>query len=138
MTIHYVRPDGTYVGGYSGADGDIQAGAPSERDAEPATTSSLICIDEECPEYADQVWQFPGWSESRWKKVAAENAWRTSEINTIANQLMAIEEDEAGSGDAKPLPGTRAQWLVYRTKVRAWKEGNLDFPDQAKRPVMPS
>lgn len=59
-------------------------------------------------------------------------------MQLISNQLMAIEEAEAGSDDAEPLPGTRAEWLTYRTKVRNWKDGNEDFPDQTKRPLMPS
>ncbi|WP_124376592.1 hypothetical protein [Pseudomonas synxantha] len=138
MTIHYVRPDGSYVGGYSEKDGDIPAASPSARDAAPATVKSLICIDEECPEYADQIWQFPGWAPSRMKLLAIENAWRDSEIQAVSNQLMAIEEAEAGSDDAEPLPGTRAEWLIYRTKVRAWKDGNIEFPDEMKRPARPS
>lgn len=72
-----------------------------------------------------------------------ENEWRESEINLIANQLMAIEESEASvedGGEPTPdlLPGTRSQWLAYRTKVRAWKEGNVNFPDYTKRPKQPT
>lgn len=132
MTIHYVRPDGTYVGGY----GD--GASPTAEDAAPAKVSKLVCLDEEYPEYADQIWQFPGWTPSRMKLSSIENNWRNAEIQIISNQLMAIEEAEAGSDGAEPLPGTRTEWLMYRTKVRAWKDGNDDFPDQAKRPVMPS
>lgn len=138
MTIHYVRPDGSYVGGYSEEDGDIPAAKPSARDAAPATVKSLTCIDEECPEYADQIWQFPGWGPSRMKLSNVESIWRETEIQVIGNQLMAIEEAEAGSENAHPLPGTRSQWLIYRTKVRAWKDGNDDFPDLLKRPNRPS
>ncbi|WP_046068430.1 hypothetical protein [Pseudomonas synxantha] len=137
MTIHYVRPDGSYVGGYSEEDGDIPAATPSDREAAPDTVKSLICIDREYPEYADQIWQFPGWGPSQMKLSNVENIWREAEIQAIGNQLMAIEEAEAGSEDAHPLPGTRSQWLIYRTKVRAWKAGEEGFPDQSKRPVRP-
>jgi hypothetical protein len=74
----------------------------------------------------------------RAKKVIIEDAWRNSEINLIANQLMAIEEYEAGGEVPDLLPGTRTQWLAYRTKVRAWKEGHIDFPNELKRPVRPT
>lgn len=71
-----------------------------------------------------------------------ENEWRNSEINVIANQLMAIEEADAAIEEGLEPPsdllfGTRNQWLSYRTKVRAWKEGNVDFPDKSKRPTRP-
>ena len=74
----------------------------------------------------------------RAEKAIVEDLWRNSEISVIANQLMAIEEAEA-SGEEVPdlLPGTRTQWLSYRTKVRAWKEGNIDFPDSTRRPLRP-
>lgn len=74
----------------------------------------------------------------RAEKVIVEDAWRNAEISFIANQLMAIEEAEAGEEVPDLLPGTRAQWLSYRTKVRAWKEGGLYFPDSAYRPVRPT
>jgi len=70
--------------------------------------------------------------------VIIEDAWRNAEIAVIGNQLMAIEEAEAGEEVPDLMPGTRAQWLAYRTKVRAWKEGHVDFPDASKRPVRPS
>lgn len=132
MTIHYVRPDGSYVGGYG--DGAM----PSEADAHPAKVDDLLCLEDQHPEYADQRWLFPGWSNSQWRLKTAEAAWQEAEILVIGNQLMAIEEAEAGSTEAKPLPGTRAQWLIYRTKVRAWNDANADFLDVAKRPVRPS
>lgn len=79
----------------------------------------------------------------RARLVTIENAWRDKEINVIANQLMAIEEAESALEEGLDPPddlmsGTRSQWLSYRTKVRAWKEGNVDFPDANKRPVRPT
>ena len=74
----------------------------------------------------------------RYEKVLVENDWRDSEIYLISNQLMAIEEYEAGGEVPDLLPGTRTQWLAYRTKVRAWKEGNVLFPDSSKRPIRPT
>ena len=67
-----------------------------------------------------------------------ETVWRAAEIAVIEDQLMAIEELEGGSTEADPLPGTRTQWLQYRTKVRNWKENSTGFPDQALRPVRPT
>ena len=69
--------------------------------------------------------------------ITAENAWRDQEIEVISNQLMALEEQEATGEDAGALPGTRVQWLSYRTKVRAWKEGAENFPDLSHRPSRP-
>lgn len=65
--------------------------------------------------------------------TAEEDSWRNSELLFAADQLMAIEDD-----DPNRLPGTDRQWRDYRIAVRAWKEGNPDFPDQTKRPVRPS
>lgn len=65
-------------------------------------------------------------------QVIVEDEWRLSEITFIADQLLAIEDD-----DPTALPGTDRQWRDYRTKVRAWKEGHVDFPDESKRPVRP-
>jgi hypothetical protein len=69
--------------------------------------------------------------------MAAENAWREQEIGSIADQLIALEESEAIGEVAGALPGTRLQWLSYRTKVRAWKEGAEGFPEAAHRPARP-
>lgn len=74
----------------------------------------------------------------RFAAVAVEESWQKAELVAISNQLMAIEEAEAGEDVPDLLPGTRAQWLSYRTKIRAWKEGHVDFPDQTKRPIRPS
>lgn len=69
--------------------------------------------------------------------ITAENVWRDQEIEVISNQLMALEEEEATSEDTGALPGTRVQWLSYRTKVRAWKAGAEHFPDASHRPPRP-
>lgn len=79
----------------------------------------------------------------RAKAVVVEDAWRETQVPIILRQLEAIEENESADGDPELIPkdlkpGTAKQWLAYRTKVRAWKEGNVDFPDIAKRPTQPS
>ena len=65
--------------------------------------------------------------------LSVENRWMTMELLFIADQLLAIEDD-----DPTALPGTEREWRDYRIKVRAWKTGNEDFPDMSKRPVRPS
>ncbi|WP_055128528.1 hypothetical protein [Pseudomonas mediterranea] len=69
----------------------------------------------------------------RAEQVVVEDTWRTAEVPFIADQLLAIEDD-----DPTALPGTDRQWRDYRIKVRAWKEGQTDFPDGTKRPSRPS
>ena len=90
------------------------------------------------PMAADQMWLFPGWGPSPSQSRFAEDAWRESELEVIADQLQAIEEAEAGEPPADLLPGTRAQWLAYRGKVRNWKEGAEHFPDFNYRATRPS
>jgi hypothetical protein len=65
--------------------------------------------------------------------VSAEDAWKASEMDFIADQLIAIEDS-----DPSALPGTERHWRDYRTMVRAWKEGAEHYPDQAFRPVRPA
>ncbi|MDF0731006.1 hypothetical protein P0Y43_09750 [Pseudomonas entomophila] len=67
-----------------------------------------------------------------------EAEWVASEIPIISRQLEALEEDEAGEPPGDLLPGTRAQWLGYRGRVRNWKEGAEGFPDIEQRPVRPA
>jgi hypothetical protein len=64
---------------------------------------------------------------------AVEDSWRISEMEFIADQLIAMED-----ADPQALPGTERQWRDYRTLVRGWKEGNLDFPNEVNRPVRPT
>lgn len=132
MTINYVKPDGTYVGGYSEATETIPEAKPSDSDAAPYKVEELICIGQEHPEYADQIWLFPGWTESRWAKVRAETAWRTYEMALIQDQLLRLEDS-----DPTALPGTELEWREHRIKVRAWIEGAEGFPEKEKRPVQP-
>ncbi|MGY2183272.1 hypothetical protein [Pseudomonas agarici] len=66
------------------------------------------------------------------KLKSVEFYWQTEEMSLIENQLLAIEE---GAVDA--MPGTRQEWLQYRTKVRLWHE-SADFPDSTKRPNRPA
>lgn len=70
---------------------------------------------------------------ARAAQVVAEDEWRLHEVAFIADQLLAIEDD-----DPTALPGTDRQWRDYRIQVRAWKEGQADFPDATKRPVRPA
>jgi len=65
--------------------------------------------------------------------TAAEDAWRTKEMESIADQLIAMEDD-----DPEALPGTERQWRDYRTLVRGWKEGHPDFPSAGSRPHRPA
>ena len=71
------------------------------------------------------------------EQTQVEDLWRMSELEKVSNQLMAIEEVEAGGDVPDVFPGGRTDWLSYRTKVRAWKTGNSDFPDHTKRPTYP-
>ena len=123
MTDHYVTKEGVYIGGYG--DGAM----PDDAD--------LINLGENAPADARQVWQFPGWGPIQVDYVAIENEWRITELLVIARQLEAIEEDEVDETPDDLLPGTRKQWLGYRGKVTAWKEGYPDFPDSTKRPQRP-
>lgn len=65
--------------------------------------------------------------------TAEEDSWRNSELLFAADQLMAIDDD-----DPNRLPGTDREWRDYRIAVRAWKEGNVDFPEEALRPIRPT
>lgn len=67
------------------------------------------------------------------KLAPLENQWREEQMARIANQLLMIEDD-----DPAALPGTEREWRDYRIKVRAWKEGNVDFPNSDKRPAYPT
>lgn len=62
-----------------------------------------------------------------------EALWQESEMLVIAEQLLAIEDD-----DPIALSGTERQWRDYRIQVRAWKEGAEGFPESERRPVRPS
>lgn len=59
--------------------------------------------------------------------------WVKLELAFIADQLLALEDD-----DPIALPGTEREWRDYRIKVRAWKDGNPDFPEPDKRPERPT
>lgn len=62
----------------------------------------------------------------------AEAIWRAGQMDLIANQLLAIEDD-----DPSRLPGTDSEWRKYRIKVRAWVSGAVGYPDLVHRPVSP-
>lgn len=124
MTIHYVDQQGVYVGGFG--DGAV----PEDL--------TLINLGDNPPDYADQVWLFPGWSDSPGQAVAREGQWRETETLAIAAQLEALEEAAEGKPPAGIFPGTRAQWLEYRGQVRNWADGAEHYPDPARRPVRPT
>lgn len=86
---------------------------------------------EPAPEYADQVWQFPGWSESPSKAINRENDWRKSEMPKAQQNVTAIEYGE------DDITGTAQQWQKYWLALRKWTDANPDFPDISKRPVAP-
>lgn len=64
--------------------------------------------------------------------VTEENTWKAGELELIADQLLAIEDD-----DPNRLPGTDREWRDYRIALRAWKEGAEGFPNMENRPVAP-
>lgn len=124
-TKHFARPDGTFLGSYGGT-------LPTDEDAAPFKAFDLIDVSDTPPEYGDQVWLFPGWGQSPGASRIRELEWQSGEMAIIANQLLAVEEE---AGDV--LPGTRKEWLSYRTQVRLWHE-SPDFPDSIKRPSRPA
>lgn len=65
-------------------------------------------------------------------QVATEEQWQRAEMESIAGQLLALED-----GDPIALPGNDRAWRDYRIQVRAWKEGAAGYPDQTLRPVRP-
>ncbi|WP_085708263.1 MULTISPECIES: hypothetical protein [unclassified Pseudomonas] len=90
-----------------------------------------------CEEIPQELLDIVADASARAEKASAEDAWRDQEISLINNQLMAIEEAEATGQDTGTLPGTRVQWLGYRTAVRKWKTGAEHFPDSGYRPIRP-
>ncbi|WP_409303540.1 hypothetical protein [Pseudomonas sp. KCJK8993] len=88
-------------------------------------------------EFWDQVWLFPGWSESPSEEARKDAEWRSEQIAIAAAQLERLEEAEAGIEVADLLPGTRKQWLAYRGQLRAWVKGGPDSPDPGRRPQRP-
>lgn len=88
----------------------------------------------ESPFSSDQIWQFPGWSESpSWAKMREDN-WREEQMHRVANQLLMLEDEDPGAE-----PGTSRQWRDYRIDLRKWVDGgNPDFPNMDKRPKDPT
>jgi hypothetical protein len=75
------------------------------------------------------------------KLAAQEVIWRATELPVIARQLEALEEAEVADPGEEPadlLPGTRKQWLKYRSLASNWVEGAIGYPYQASRPVRPA
>lgn len=65
--------------------------------------------------------------------TSREYTWRMAELLLAADQLMAIDDD-----DPSRLPGTDREWRDYRIALRAWKEGNINFPEEGLRPMRPT
>nr|WP_315412914.1 hypothetical protein [uncultured Pseudomonas sp.] len=111
---HYVDSNGVYL---YGTDGEAPEGGI---DVEPQ------------PEYADQIWLFPGWGPSIFKATQIEDQWREEQMTRVVNQLLMLEDE-----DPNAKPGTARQWRDYRIELRKWTAENPDFPDSSKRPVAP-
>lgn len=62
----------------------------------------------------------------------AEARWQTAEMAFIADQLIALEDQ-----DPTAQPGTERQWRDYRTQVRRWEEGADGYPALESRPHRP-
>ena len=125
--VIYVRPNGSFVGNY-----DSEA-APDDEAAAPYDVSALILLPaEDSPEYADQTWLFPGWSESPSQASYREVEWRETEMPKAQPNVTALEYGE------EVIPGTAQQWQKYWLALRKWTADNPDFPDSSKRPVAPS
>ncbi|WP_375123605.1 hypothetical protein [Pseudomonas sp. LW8] len=102
---------------------------------------SWRCVDSSIPvEPGESVFEeIPEWAfraaEQKLESQEAERVgavWRDEELSIIADQLMAIEESEAGVEVADLLPGSRFSWLSYRSAVRKWAGAVERKPD---RPV---
>ncbi|CAI8821174.1 Phage tail protein [Pseudomonas sp. IT-P100] len=119
MTAHYITTEGIYVGGFG--------------DGATPDDVGLINLGDNPPEYADQVWLFPGWTASPSQLRRAEDVWRDSELPIAKDNVTAIQFE-----DPDALPGTEAEWKAYWIALRNWKEGNPDYPDLTKRPIRPS
>lgn len=89
---------------------------------------------------SDGIWAIS--EETRLAKLAVqETIWRTAELRVIDRQMQALEEDEVADPGDEPvdlLPGTRKQWLKYRSLASNWVEGAIGYPHQVSRPVRPS
>ncbi len=115
---HFIDFQGNYLGFYD------ELSAPSEK--------SYTNLGDNAPSFGDQVWQFPGWSESPSHLIGLENAWRDQQMPIARNNVTAIQ-----FGDEE-VPGTEQQWKDYWLALRKWTTDNPDFPDMNKRPIQPS
>jgi len=118
MIKHYVDSSGNYVGAF------VDGAEPDDH--------SFISLGENSPNFWDQVWQFPGWSDSPSQSANREGEWRDTEMPKAQQNVTAIEY---GEGD---IPGTAQQWQKYWLALRKWTDTNPDFPDSSKRPVAPT
>lgn len=84
------------------------------------------------PVSGDQVWLFPGWSESKAGLIEIENQWREEQMPFAQQNVTAIEYG------VEDIPGTAQQWQKYWLALRKWTDTNPDFPDSSKRPIAPT
>lgn len=110
---YYVNETGAYLGA---------------TDGNPISDYQVL----EPPVNGDQIWQFPGWSESPSLAQYRESQWRETQMTRVANQLLMLEDE-----DPNAEPSTARQWRDYRIELRKWTAENPDFPDSSKRPVAP-
>lgn len=115
---HFVDLQGKYLGFYD------ELSSPEDK--------SYTDLGDNAPTFGDQVWQFPGWSESPSQAINRENEWRDYEMPRAQQNITAIEYGE------EEIAGTAQQWQKYWLALRKWTADNPDFPDSSKRPVAPT
>lgn len=69
----------------------------------------------------------------RAKAAMIEDAWRSSEMAFIADNLLYIEDEN----ELATPPLVPKDWRTYRAKVMAWQGGAESYPDVGARPVRP-
>lgn len=111
---YYIDGSGAYLGGW---------------DANPP--EGAIAVDPP-PLYADQLWLFPGWGDSREMLSGIESEWRSEQMPIAQQNVTALEYGE------EDILGTSDQWKTYWLALRKWTDTNPDFPDSTKRPVAPT
>lgn len=119
MTDHFVNTSGEYFGGFD--------------DGASPDDESLINLGDNPPQYADQLWLFPGWTTSPSQIRRIEDDWRDKELPVAKDNVTAIQFNDPGA-----LPGTEAEWKAYWISLRNWKDGHPDYPDITKRPARPA
>ncbi len=122
MTDYYVDQNGVQQGGFD--DGaSPEGGFPEDW--------VLVSLP---PQFVDQIWdkKSKSWGDSLIERSLAEDSWRLSEVQFVENQILLLQVS-----DPSALPGEINDWDLYLSKVKLWKQGNKDFPDNQKRPMRP-